>query len=1111
MPQVNDIKTFVKGMNKDLDPRFLQPGEYLDAQNIMLSNYREGRAGGVTNFPGINQRVALSTTLGIFKDELNDQLYIFEYVSAGSMRIRTYNMITGSVTTLLDTSVLPWTSSTIIKSARVIEGILVWTDGDNEIGMFNTNFTYPTPYVAEMFTLAQVVPQNKPGVTTSHDSSYGYNNILGKFFQFKIRFIFETGHKSVFSPISEVAYSYDDYASPDIVAALTTQVNSIELTLDGTGASELVEKIEIAARSGNNGDFFSIATIDANATFQGGGTQSYTFYNESLYDPIALDESNQIYDDVPRTAQTLEIADNRVVVGDILTGYDKIDMDYSLAVSYGNLDDEGGLWNTNDSTYLALSGSYTPRTPLSSSSALTTFIQHFIPGYSPVAGDVITVAGVDIPSGTYDTYIHPFGSLSYTIASGDTWADVFGHITNSGAPYFAPTFYNWYASQGHSAIYLAIDDINTNNTGSPLYEGQPVGNDMYQISLTRGSHQKTFKSGAWYNVGFQYFDKYGRTNGTQIKDGARVYIPTLGERSLTPGSYTNAGAATIDVTIAHSPPSWAAYYKIVYSRANVNEFTLQTTVLGTTQDGSNTLLDISAIGSWNESKGGNLGYIWEKGDRVKILTYDQGGTIYTDWADNLIDAEIINDDSTGNYSILIPTPSGVSYSNLEGALIEIYRPSKELDATDSVFTEASPSYPITGGYHMGDTNQTAVVDAVVEITGDAYLKTREDYPYGSTPNYASITFEGYDISDFRESQHYDKGRPTAIINQEQSQKISTLMYSEFIIPNTDINNLNRFYPDVNYEEYERQFGKIKLIYGEADHLLMIQEDRVSKVYLNRQMMYDGRGSGTLVGTQQKVLSQSVPYSGTYGIHDWRTFQAKGNRRYWLDAARGVVVRLSNNGIEEISRYGMRGWFAEQCYDLVNSSNTVVRSVYDVQNDMYLLHLDGENTTVVFDEKTNAWVSFVDFITAEHSAYLNNKSFVVESGDLYEMNDYTNKNNGSQASYIKFACNAEPAELKNFLAIHLDSSHALDVTITTEAIDGGTDQSSTLDRTLDFTKREQEWHASFLRDANTPNVSNPLLEGDTLKGKHAEITLTLPAAVGDEDFTMKLAKIVVSKG
>jgi hypothetical protein len=113
--------------------------------------------------------------------------------------------------------------------------------------------------------------------------------------------------------------------------------------------------------------------------------------------------------------------------------------------------------------------------------------------------------------------------------------------------------------------------------------------------------------------------------------------------------------------------------------------------------------------------------------------------------------------------------------------------------------------------------------------------------------------------------------------------------------------------------------------------------------------------------------------------------------------------------------------------------------------------------------------------------------------------------------IDFTSSIEPTVLKNYFALLLNSSHALDVTIDTEALYGGTDQQSTLDRSLDFTQREQEFHASFLRDANTPNVTNPLFEGDTIKGFHANLKLTLPISVAQQEMKLRFAKIIVSKG
>jgi hypothetical protein len=304
---------------------------------------------------------------------------------------------------------------------------------------------------------------------------------------------------------------------------------------------------------------------------------------------------------------------------------------------------------------------------------------------------------------------------------------------------------------------------------------------------------------------------------------------------------------------------------------------------------------------------------------------------------------------------------------------------------------------------------------------------------------------------------------------------------------------------------------------------MLQEDKVSKVYVDRSLTYDGSGNSTVLNTQQRVLSEAVPYSGVYGIQDHRSFTSIGNRRYWLDMARGVAIRLSNNGIEEISRYGMRGWFSNMCRTRMEAGELGAFGAYDIQNDLYMIYF-GTGNTVVFDEKNNAWPTFTDVVIPTFSTYLNNRSFLIYNDFLWEMNYPGVKNTqritgaeSAKVSSIKFSSNVEPKALKNYLGIHLDSTHAMAVGITTDALDGRTAQSSSL-VVGDFTEREQEWHASFLRDVNTPrldpNMTDPqwadrvIFLGDTMKGKHAQVELTLATS---EDLLMRMVKVLVSEG
>jgi hypothetical protein len=283
-----------------------------------------------------------------------------------------------------------------------------------------------------------------------------------------------------------------------------------------------------------------------------------------------------------------------------------------------------------------------------------------------------------------------------------------------------------------------------------------------------------------------------------------VYIKTLGERGLTPNDYTDAGHAQIQVTINNAMPSWAETVKVVYSRASVYDQSLQVAVRGAIVS-THVWIDIGSMAEWNDAKGGNIAYQWELGDRIRVLTEHHATYPLTNWATQLWEAEIVDADpakvgtTTGGYAIAIPPLGTLTASQtaslLTTSIIEIFRPSKLLDTSQSIYTEAN-----------------FVEGSTTIISGDAYLKSRDDWPYGDSTATANIAFEGYDISDFIDSEHYDKGRPTAVINQDETRRRATLMYSEVIIPNTDINNLNRFYPDVNFEDYNKSFGKRVIIY-----------------------------------------------------------------------------------------------------------------------------------------------------------------------------------------------------------------------------------------------------------------------------------------------------------
>lgn len=1316
MPQVTDRKVFNSGMNKDLDPRFLQSGEYIDAENIIINDSVNSKNGVVANLNSIVSKVSSSNlslygakVIGVFADESNDAIYTF--ISQTNLnRIVKYDINTDSHQAVVVSNNLPWTVNTIIKSFSYIDGMIFWTDGENEPMMFNENIDYlsilgedawnaatsyssgdevyykgimykatnvligatPSGTLADNgywdvmvqshidedhFAVAKVVPTNKPGVGVFKDDSSKANNIIGKFFQFKHRFIFKDNMKSSFSPVSVIAYSVDDYTIPEESSGF---YNAISVTIPTDGANQFVDKVEIVVRSGNTGDWYSIDKLDASTFLEDGG-MTIVFHNNGLYQPIAYEESNQIYSDLPRVAGTQLYANNRLIFGNCKTGYDKdIIISHQIELLHGGaILSSVATWSTNST------GHYL--SPVQSKAQMQSFFNDI--QFSPKYGDIISFEGdhsVD-PGGA-------FGFLEITVGAGEGIEEIWRKVSAT-------------------RFMIGWESLYWDDTSSPEdYLGEGHGdarvNDHLTVKITASGagHQRTLKSGAWYNVGYQYFDKYGRTNGVIYDESNKFYVPTPGERfiiddpddirspfyrQVVAGDTRGVGATTAMIILNHEPPDWAEYYSIVYNRTKTASMSQYLVVTSPSLVAGKAKLTLESYNDFQDRfPKTSFAYDFVKGDRVRFITAGDGAIAgLTDWADDVYDYEITDFDASGASITIDFYISELTQTEMDNALIEIYRPGVEVEEDESLFYESSKVYSIDNGhgatvkqdltgtsgssdslfwatayvtnkangfkfrlsgssgvpktyfqdgeageltisnvvydqsdypiwvagynttvsgrecqyngilyewsYISGttgepgvDTNWTSlggiehtytmsymsiidgdyffvrtaemmcveVYNTLIEsadITyetndkgiilfddGDAYYRTRS--LLSTTPGvYNNRSIESFSVSDFRDSVQANIGRPSAIINQQEEDRYATLMYSQPYIPGTEINNLNNVYPDVNFEEYDRNFGAIIHLDLETDRILMMQEDQISQVLIGRSISYSPDGTQNYLTSENAVLSKAVPYGGDYGIHDHRSFVSDANRKYFVDIKRGVVVRLSQQGVEEISTHGMKGWFANACKEALLNQTTPIVGAYDPLNNLYIIHMFDEERSVVFSEENNRWISFSTLIKPTFGVHLNNRLFIETQQLLFEANDTSSRNQidltpsgyaaQSVDSYIEFPCNIEPSTLKNFLAIEIDGTYAPDVDVTIDAINGGIDQESELDRALDFRQKEQVWNAPFLRDSNTPNVSNPLIEGDTLKGMEAKIKLTMTGANKLVDWFIKTVGIVISKG
>ena len=141
---------------------------------------------------------------------------------------------------------------------------------------------------------------------------------------------------------------------------------------------------------------------------------------------------------------------------------------------------------------------------------------------------------------------------------------------------------------------------------------------------------------------------------------------------------------------------------------------------------------------------------------------------------------------------------------------------------------------------------------------------------------------------------------------------NALVYSGVFNSKTNINRTNVFSvgEDIT-KSVDPHNGSIQLIYAMDNNLTIFQENKVSQALIDKDAIYSAEG--TPINTVSNVvIGQVTPYTGEYGIsRNPESFAHFGFRRYFADKDRNAILRLSRDGITEISQYGMRDFFRDE--------------------------------------------------------------------------------------------------------------------------------------------------------------------------------------------------------
>ena len=208
----------------------------------------------------------------------------------------------------------------------------------------------------------------------------------------------------------------------------------------------------------------------------------------------------------------------------------------------------------------------------------------------------------------------------------------------------------------------------------------------------------------------------------------------------------------------------------------------------------------------------------------------------------------------------------------------------------------------------------------------------------------------------------DYGVRAYLVDEEPNGSIrnNALIYSGIFNSRTGINNTNVFSVGEDITKAaDPANGSIQKLYAEDTNLIIFQENKVSRALIDKDAIYSAEGGGS-VTSSNLVIGQIVPYAGNFGIsRNPESFAVYGFRKYFIDKDRNAIIRLSQDGITEISNYGMVDYFRDELSNLSISDKVI--GAWDIYTKQYVVSLQGNNITpTTVGNDRGVWVSGGDY-------------------------------------------------------------------------------------------------------------------------------------------------------
>ena len=233
------------------------------------------------------------------------------------------------------------------------------------------------------------------------------------------------------------------------------------------------------------------------------------------------------------------------------------------------------------------------------------------------------------------------------------------------------------------------------------------------------------------------------------------------------------------------------------------------------------------------------------------------------------------------------------------------------DSLPDVFFENNLSFAIDAdGNHAGNVQDQDIITGTPAIIDTGFYNC---YAFGNGA-------ESYKIRDSLIGRSFNFGeRVTTVAAQDYkaADRFSDITYSGVYNGESNINKLNEFNSGLsNFKHCEASFGAIQLLDGRNTDVLTLQEDKISYVLAEKNLLSDASAGGIITATPE-VLGTQMARTEKYGISfNPESYVQWGFDRFFTDAKRGAVIQLKGGDSQSeqlvaISEQNMRTWFRDK--------------------------------------------------------------------------------------------------------------------------------------------------------------------------------------------------------